>query len=664
MWQKLLLSIVVVLLSANLGQAGNLQTQAKKSQPPPTTKPVSKDKQPNPKVAPVERPESKEASTLPHLALSARIVEVLRAIATESADWENKASAAKTQAEVADLTWDFAPPIARIYLTQAWETASKLKEVKTSISAFRNISSRAETQRAVLLIARKRDQPLAEQWLEALADEAKQTLNEESPDKKNEPTRGAFDNRTARSSILLGMALSQVSENPQAAVELASASLQDGISFELQTVLLALQDQSFDLAQTVFRAALARIRQAGLTDPNEVLILHSYLYTPGRVRVTSTGDKPNSFQMAVGREQKKITAAAKLKPELAVEFLRTATDALLRLPLPSATANPQMSARMQFSAINAILGELSRIAPERASALQIRAQNMVADARFSPAPAGRQAEIPAPRAGESPQDYDERRIAALEERAKQETDPLSRDIAFAKAALATSAPAYERGWGLAGQIRDKTLGVAITNWLTYRASLHFINTKAFDKARVELIGKNENLVQRAASLVIGAQKLLADKDQIQARAWLQEASSLLNKADKEEGVLAVSFGIVSTYGSFDRPLALNALENSIKLLNQWPNIPVIEEKAPQAKRFAGLLVSDFTYGTKGFGLAAVAAAFPPEEFEPVLALLQELKYPEIKGQLIIKLCQQHLKAKHQPTSPAAKSVGGPPSSTN
>jgi hypothetical protein len=348
MQQKLFFSLAVLLLTLSAGQATLSQTQQKPSKSASSVKPGARDQEGTAPGTPTQSPDTVgQDRATPPLAFSARIVEVLHITATEAGTWENRASAAKIQAEVADLTWEFDPPNARGYLLQAWETAGKLKEESLSVSAFRNSSRRAETQRAVLLVARKRDQSLAEKWLADLAAETQKNHEENPADKPREWPRGAFDNRTARSSILLGMALSVVAENPQAAAELATASLQDGISFELQAVLLALQDQSFELAQGVFRAALTHIRLAGIQDPNELLTLHSYLYTPGRVRVAGAGDKPANFQMAVGREQKNLTAAAKLKPELAREFLHTAAEAISVSHRQSAGIRPDAIQRHQ-----------------------------------------------------------------------------------------------------------------------------------------------------------------------------------------------------------------------------------------------------------------------------------------------------------------------------
>ena len=77
-------------------------------------------------------------------------------------------------------------------------------------------------------------------------------------------------------------------ENPEAAAALAMESLQDGISFGFQQVLIRIQEKNVQLSQRVFRAALSRLKTAGMLDPNELLILYAYLYTPGRIIAANT----------------------------------------------------------------------------------------------------------------------------------------------------------------------------------------------------------------------------------------------------------------------------------------------------------------------------------------------------------------------------------------
>ncbi len=122
---------------------------------------------------------------------------------------------------------------------------------------------------------------------------------------------------SARSAVLLETALGIAKENPQAAASLAIDSLRDGISFGWQTVLIALQAESGNLAERVLRAALNRL-------------------------------------VTVGKSASTIAPAAQSNPALAAEFLRVATGLLLNAPLPSATPNPPVTARAQISVINSL----------------------------------------------------------------------------------------------------------------------------------------------------------------------------------------------------------------------------------------------------------------------------------------------------------------------
>ena len=114
---------------------------------------------------------------------------------------------------------------------------------------------------------------LAEKWLDEMAREADEG--------RGDGPRGAFDDRTGRSTVLLQMAIQAADSDPKAAAGLATESLRDGVSFGFQWALIKIQEKDFDLGRPVFRAALTRLRIAGVQDPNELLILYSYLYTPG-----------------------------------------------------------------------------------------------------------------------------------------------------------------------------------------------------------------------------------------------------------------------------------------------------------------------------------------------------------------------------------------------
>ena len=563
-----------------------------------------------------------------------RIHAVLSATADNAKTWSDATAASKVQAQVSDVIWDTDADIARGYLIRAWETAGKVEVPKRERSPFRNQSPRTEARREVILVARRRAPDLSKQWLQQMAQESEQDQGE----------RGAFDDRTPRSTILLQMALQIVQDNPDAAAALATDSLQDGISFGFQQVLIRIQEKNVDLSQRVFRSALSRLRTVGMLDPNELLILYAYLYTPGRVVAANTDGNTGRVQIAVGRDQPQIAAAAQLNPALALDFLQLAANLLISAPPPVTTANPALTARSQLSAINTLMGQVSERLPEVAVALRTRAQQISTEAQLNTVPQSPPANTPTSVPGDTSASLTERRVDLLEEAAQKENFTLGRDIAYAKAALATTAQNYARGWNLAAKIEDASLRDNVKNWLTYRAALYFVSQHNLDKA-YELAARNNDPIQRAASLVVGAQQLIKSKDTTHANQWLQEARSLIRKGDPDEASVHVAFGLVSAFASVDRVSAFEVLSEAVRQMGKTNIGPGDEDRVPLLKRFSGFDSSaDFTYGTEGFSLRAAVGAFGSEQFEDVLGIVNRITPAELQGQAIIELSRKYLKA--------------------
>src|SRR6185503_8568584 len=141
----------------------------------------------------------------------ARILAVLSATANNAKTWNDAAAASKVQAQIADVIWDADAEIARGYLIKAWETTEKVENPKRERSPFRNQSPRTEARREVILVARRRAPDLSKKWLQQMAQESEQDQHD----------RGAFDDRTPRSTLLLQMALQIVQDEPEAAAGLA-----------------------------------------------------------------------------------------------------------------------------------------------------------------------------------------------------------------------------------------------------------------------------------------------------------------------------------------------------------------------------------------------------------------------------------------------------------
>jgi len=270
--------------------------------------------------------------------------------------------------------------------------------------------------------------------------------------------------------------------------------------------------------------------------------------------------------------------------------------------------------------------------------LQKRMQQMEVDAQFSTSPTQPTTRAPAPIAGEDAQQYRDRRIDLAEEQAKKETDLLKRDIRFAEAALSTSEVTYDRGLSLAGYIKDGALRSSLANWICYRASVYFARKNDFEKV-YQLSQKNDDKLQRAASLVLGAQGLAKAKDVERASEWLQEARGLVKNSDSADGWASVAFGTVSTYGQFDRGLARETLLDVISTINHSGDTSFTDDKAPLIRHFSGLSAPDFTSGTTGFGIQAAMSAFKKDQFEDILLIINSITIPEARGVAIIAFCR-------------------------
>jgi hypothetical protein len=578
-----------------------------------------------------QTPEKSKEISPSQLQLRKRILDVLNSTAAEAVKWDDKQVAAQTQAEIADLIWDTNPDNAKNYLTTAWVAAAKVEEPNRERSAIVNPSVRNKVRRDVLLVARKRAPELAAKWLDEMVEE-----------KAGEKTaRGVFDDRTPRSAVLLQTAYELAADNPEEAAELLIASLNDGISFNFQNVLIQVQKKNTALSEKVFRAALARLRTAGISDPNELFTLHSYLYSPGLVFAANTSDNRNQVQMAIGGGG--VSPAGRQNPAMAREFLEVASDLLLSTPLPDGH-NAQSSARVLVSVIRAFLREVTPELPEKASLLLARAQQLDSQAAFSTVPVERKRDIPEVRPGESDESFEERRLDLLEELAAKGRDVLTRNIGYGNAAVATTVHRYERGLSLAAKIEDKTLREGVRSWLIFRAVLHFISGGNLNEAyRLNL--KNDDAAQRAVCLVVGAQRLVKDKDTTTASEWLREAGVIVKRSDASDDLSRVALGMVSTYGRFDVQSSMEWLLTAVKLMRKTPLASLNDDRAPAVKRISGITpITDLTHKTSGFSLQSAVAVFPSDQFEQVLSLLNDMTPPEARGMAVVTLCSTFLKS--------------------
>jgi hypothetical protein len=563
---------------------------------------------------------------------NSRIVSVLLDTAEEAKTWEDAKTSAQVSAQIADTVWQLVPIQAEGILVDAWNKSKDVKEKDEKPSEFRNYSNRLAVSREVLLIAKKRNSGLAEKWLKELSD-----IEEENFAKRN---KGKFDDRTAKSSVLLAMAMQVADTDINLAASLARESLNDGISFGFQSVLLKIQEKNPALAQSVFRSALQRLETVGIVDTKEILILNSYVYTPGRISAGNTSSNQGSSTIAFQRDQVVIKSLAELNPNLANEFLEVSARAILKLSYPTETANPENNAREQYSIITTVLSRLRN--QELVQSLQQRLNQIMVTANYSTTPETSPSGMTPIRQGEKISEYRSRLLDEALEEAEKLTNNLQRDIVLTKACVRSDVEDFEKAKNVASKIDDKKLKEQVTNFLIYRKSLSLIKKDEFDET-YKLLNQSSEPKQKTAILIIGGQKLFQNKNKIEAQDWLLDAQKKLDKnKDVDSDWLKLRFGFVSTYQEIDKISALQVFYQTAKLLTKDVSLAE-DDKAPLAISFEGFVFADFTHGTKGFSLLSAIKSFPKQDFEDVLGSLQTIKNPALKGLGILAHCKRHLK---------------------
>jgi hypothetical protein len=581
---------------------------------------------------------AQSGSTLdPQLRLRAR--DLASATADEALKWEDKQTAVRVLAQAADLLWADYPERSRAWLTRAWEMTGQVvnEGADEATRRFRNNSPRSRSRAIVLTVAQKHDRQLAESLLEHLTDESAQS--------QDDSQRGIFDNRTARSEQLLNMAAAIVESDPVAAANLAERSLEDGVSFQLQNLLLALRKRDKAIADRLFDAAVNRLL-VRFTHPSEGHILASYLFTPGRV-LGAGRDRVTA--LAVGSQTPSLrNTPAEDDPARARRFLRIMQRLLLVMPPPSATANPAQSAQ-EFVMLSGSLAEGFKLyAPELWMPVQQRMAQALPDLKPSiadnrlPSSVRENLKLTST-AGVDNREFNRLYVESLKETAEKESDPVARKLTFVQAALATEPAELESGRRIAAKIDEADLREQVISFLVYRTALLELEKGRLDEA-IELAAEAKP-IQRAIILTTAAQRIVAKRTNAvealirksRALNLLSEVEKLLERGDLPSEALRVRVGLVAALTPLDPVRALEVFSKVVAAVNNDPAFDASDTSAPRIANLAGASNSLLPRINSGYGLKDAMTLLASADFEGATIIASKLSAPSVRGTCLMEI---------------------------
>ncbi|MGB8508089.1 MAG: hypothetical protein WCD76_06780 [Pyrinomonadaceae bacterium] len=582
--------------------------------------------------------------------LRARARDLAASTADEAPKWDDRQAAVRVLSQAADLLWNDRPDRSRAWLTRAWELANDVtgENADEATRRYRSNSPQASARATVLAVAGRRDKQFADHLLEQLTDEKEQS--------RHDSRRGIFDDRTARAEQLLNMALATVESNPAVAASLAERSLADGISFQLQSLLLALRGRDEAAANRVLDAALIRLA-TGFGHPSEGQVIASYLFTPGRIFGAGSG---NTMAMAVGTQtpvSQKTPAEA--DPARTRRFLSIMQQVLLSMPAPSSTANPSQSAQEFVTLAGSLASGFKLYAPELWMPVEQRMAQVIPDL----APARADNRLPSTvreklqsgrAAGADEKELHKLYVDGLEEAAGEETDAIARKLAYVQAALATTPEELERGREIAAKIDEAELHEQVVSFLVYRAALLALEKGLFDEA-IDMAAEVKP-VQHAIVLITVAQRMGADRSiknemqsvnrKLRALNLLSDAEKLLKRDDLPGEALRVRLGLVAAFAPIDSMRALEAFNGVVAAINKLDSFDPADNSAPRLAGLDGFSAQSLLPVIRsGYGFKDAVRPLALADFESSVIVAAKLNVPAVRGVCMMEIAQAILGSK-------------------
>lgn len=564
-------------------------------------------------------------------------VNMIKQSAAEAPLWDDKKAAVQVLTDAADLLWDEDSAQGTKWLSKAWSWVDQVSDAPEdeNLKEYFTWSERSSLRSAILRVARKHDHQLADKFL-------KQLSQKQAEEKR---ARGAFDDRSARSELLLVLAMQSLDTDPSLAFSLAQASLTDGLSHNLQNVMTGLRKKNVPLSNQLFDMALARF-SSSQPDPSEAEVLAGYLFYPGTsIGTSSTGQ----MIMVLSPSMQTPNAVAPSEPQRTRSFLTAVYQTLLSRPIPIETPEDKQKAQRILIVGNRLSRQYNTYAPDlapAAAAFLSQLRNRISpgeDADNSTATASRTTTGKDSTKSLTPDELYDKHIDEMEEEADSESNALFKRMAYVKAAVATRREDYKRGKRIAEKIDDNDLRADTVSFLVYRAALLFLDS-GLDERAAELVPEISDGPRRAVLKIALAQRLLKAPNTSKPEAGLlsltqQRAFDLLTDLDRDlrkEGSSArgakILLGRTAVLAQLDKAQALTALEQAVQAINNAGKFDLLNRAAPDL-HLAADPKSGATLPTPriGFDFRSAIDLLITTDFEQVASVVDRLTQKELAG---------------------------------
>lgn len=546
----------------------------------------------------------------------------LEGVLQDLRDIKDKALVVRAKSQAADVLWPLDEGRAKDLLAAAFDEIRGL-----SVSA----AERSELRSAVVGVARKHDPQFTAQLIDRLSADGEgglESISRDSMERISE--RGSLYLDTANDLLLDG--------NQERAIAFAQRSLSEGRSSAFLNFLETLAERDRKAADKLFLGAADAVRRTS-ADPNDVLLLGLYLFSPGR---TQFADLNGQLVIGYGIN---FGASSQASPALLRPYLQAATEVLARFPVIPSQPDYVGRAELKRFALQQLLPLFDRYLPAQAAAMHAevaqlsQAPSMAAPTEAAPAGTSR---FPYP--ADLPTAEVVKRIEQLGN--SQERDKLY----FEGATVSLDGGDFERARELAAHISSPDLRQAVSELIEFHAALKAVASGELDEAERTAVAHLSP--ERLAVLYYRiAVKYLGQNNAPRASQLTLAASAQTAKIDNPSQRALVNIYLAAGVVKQDANRAFELFEAAVKDINSAGRFELNSPGlAFRIRRPNGAIYE------RGIGadvnLLSVVRLLARADFDRTLGLARSLRADELRVFSIIEACRIALAGN------AANSTGG------
>ncbi len=597
-----------------------------------------------------QRPSSETSQTAP---LRQNAILLLDSTIDDLATVEDVETRVTFAADILRLLGRVKPERCRLMLDSLFEELMKLKGAQSSRADARSPSPDASV-RKLIQAAASFDRKLARSYIDRYA--------REDSAQKSEPAASSARSSAPGADLHMLLALQLIETDPSLAMRAAERGVAMAVTARTLEFLGTLRKKDVGLADAFFNAALQSVQARRGTDVNELLLLHTYVFTPTRVLWLA----PHGIVLRQIPGYQKVAQNYPVNLGMARRFLQASAQMLLTdtQSRQGHLGSAGLSGDLYF--INLIKPLAARYAPNLLAPLSERGNSLVSYLQPEQYSSLQSSIERLNGAGNSTPDGSENNVAtaeSLSNRAAALPPSARRDYLYYMAAMtAVREKQYDAASDFAERVSPESRA-GVRDFVGFSIARQSVAERQFERAE-HWARRDADPVRRAYLFTLIADALLNDegKDYARASTLLAEAEELASKLDTTPEGLSIFLRGAEIYARFDTLRASEALRRAFKATDRY------EGFSGGGKVSRQLEIGGFSFFHEMFddqqSLSRTLHRLAFSDYYGTLSTIRELPNRTLRLRAVISLCGGVLAGERAVRQQSLVSYNPPSSSTS